>query len=86
VAVPEHGECRALFPVEPDLEQLKARLEDRYGQGWLASNPGNAEMNHHYGLKVAADAAALGQPVLECRPFDTLLERRLRLLHSGEPG
>jgi 2-phosphoglycerate kinase len=91
VAVPEPGECRALFLVDPDMEELKKRLEDRYGQGWLASNPGNAEMNHLYGLKVAADAAAFGLPVLECRPFDTLFDRALVALnssqqHSGEPG
>jgi hypothetical protein len=38
-----------------------------------------------YGKEIKRQAEALGLPILECRPFDTLIDRALAALDAYQP-
>lgn len=75
------SEVRAAFLVEPDPAQLRQNTMDR-GRGAEAMPA--EELDAHlgfswqYGQWLACEAAALNLPVVEARPYPTLLARTLR--------
>lgn len=75
---------KALYLQEPSLEQLSRSLITRE-DGWHARQPkavqdAHTQMQWQFGRAVSQRAGALGLPVLESRPFDTLLARALAAL------
>jgi len=75
------GRIRSLFLYEPDIDLLRERLYGRDGALGLPSNqPRRLASFHEQGLVLKQRAEALGLPVLECRPFETLFERALAAL------
>lgn len=73
---------RAIFLIEPDLEALVANMLTRSS---VASAPDAALRNEVraswlYGLWLREEALRHGLPVLEARPYATLLTRVLRVL------
>jgi 2-phosphoglycerate kinase len=72
---------QAIFLREPDIAAIEARIRAR-PTVWLDRLPATAQRNHLemqrlYGEAIAADARALGLPVLASQPLDTLEERAL---------
>jgi len=77
---------KALFLYEPSIDELKQRLRVRPG-GSPEREPksvrdANVQMQWQFGLEIKRQAEALGLPVLESRPYDTLLDRALALLNA----
>jgi 2-phosphoglycerate kinase len=83
------GEVRSLFLYEPEIDLLYDRFERR-GSWWTQvparERDARVAYFHAFGLEIKRQAEALGLPVLESRPFDTLLERALQALSSGSSG
>jgi 2-phosphoglycerate kinase len=81
------GQVRGLFLYEPDSDQLEARRRARADPRPLRfSEPvmrNLGTMRHRYGLEVKRRAEALNLPVLESRPFETLLDRSLAALDAS---
>jgi 2-phosphoglycerate kinase len=75
---------KALFLIEPDVAEMRRRLSAR--DAWIFSEPAAEqelffEMQNDYCLEIARQAETLGLPVLESRPFGTLLDRALDAIH-----
>jgi hypothetical protein len=51
-------------------------MKERFG----GLNSTNLAMHHEYGQEIKRQAEALGLPVLESRPLETLLDRALAVL------
>jgi 2-phosphoglycerate kinase len=77
---------RSLFLVEDSREEIGQRIRGRHGGGsWFAAQSQLAQHNGIetqwlYGQRIKQSAEALCLPVLESRPFETLLERALSAL------
>ena len=72
---------RALFLCEPELAAIETRIRARRRPG-IERLPKTAQLNHlemqrRYGLAIATQAEALGLPVLEARPFESLEARAI---------
>jgi 2-phosphoglycerate kinase len=80
------GRVRSLFLVEPEIDAIEGRLAQR-GEWWSRIPAEQREARvaffHAFGLEVRRRAEALGLPVLESRPFDTLLDRALVALDAS---
>jgi 2-phosphoglycerate kinase len=79
---------RSLFLSEPDLSVIEARIRARPHR-WLENLEPHEQKNHLevqrlYGERIKAQAEALGLPVLESRPSETLEERALAAIGLGE--
>jgi 2-phosphoglycerate kinase len=85
--LPMAGTVRSLYVNEPDINVLRQRLDNRIDTWWSAlpeeEKAPRVAMFHAKGLEVKRDAEALGLPVLECLPFDTLLDRALHALRRS---
>jgi 2-phosphoglycerate kinase len=81
-----HGQVRSLYVYEPHANVLRQRLDVRPDTWWAGlveeEKAPRAAMFHAKGLEVARNARALNLPLLECRPFDTLVDRALAALSS----
>jgi 2-phosphoglycerate kinase len=80
----DSGDVRALFLFEPDADEMDRRRRNRQDP-WsrVFAEPvmqNIAAMRHAHGLELKGQAEALGLPVLECRPFETLETRALAAL------
>jgi 2-phosphoglycerate kinase len=76
---------RSLFLVESSKDEIGARLRAR--PNGFAEEPAIAQQNGIdtqwlYGQEIKRQAEALHLPVLESRPFDTLLDRALTALET----
>jgi hypothetical protein len=86
----DSGDLRALFLFEPDAAEMDRRRRARQDP-WsrVFDQPvmhNIAAMRHAHGLELKRQAEALGLPVLECRPFETLEERATEALRLDEIG
>lgn len=77
---------RAIFLIEPDLEALVANMRKRTS---AASVPNAARRNEAraswlYGLWLRQEGLRYGLPVLDVRPYETLLSRALRVLSTPQ--
>ena len=68
---------RAIFLIESDSEVLLATMQGRMRDGALRNA---ARASWLYGLWLREEAVRRGLPVLEARPYETLLSRALLLL------
>jgi 2-phosphoglycerate kinase len=80
----DSGDVRAVFLFEPDATEMDRRRRARQDP-WsrVFSEPvmrNIAAMRHAHGLELKRQAEALGLPVLECLPFETLEERAVTAL------
>jgi 2-phosphoglycerate kinase len=81
---PNSAVLKPLFLYEPSSGELSDRLLKR-DDGWHARQTPGAQANHvhmqwEFGNTIKRRAEALAMPVIESRPFDTLLERALAAL------
>jgi hypothetical protein len=78
------GQVRALFVYEPDVSVLRQRLDGRPDTWWSEvpeeEKAARTAMFHARGLEDKRKAEALGLPVVESLPFETLLDRALAAL------
>jgi 2-phosphoglycerate kinase len=78
------GAVRGLFLYEPEFGEMERRRRqranpwDRMSSAAVMENV--ATMRHMLGLELKRQAEALGLPVLESRPFETLERRALQAL------
>ena len=71
---------RSLFLFEPSAQEIESRIRGR--RDWLQKLPAESQRNHVemqalYGIEIKRRAEALGLPVLESKPFETLEARAL---------
>jgi 2-phosphoglycerate kinase len=74
------GHVRAVFIIEPDESTIRSNMLAR-GRGFETRSTDEqhieAQARQLYGQWLAAEAQRYGVPVLESRPWDTLVERVL---------
>jgi 2-phosphoglycerate kinase len=78
------GPVSSIFVVEPDPEAIEQRIAAR-PQRWLESLSPSARRNHlemhrRHGFELRRRAEALGLPVLDAQPFETLAARAIGAL------
>jgi 2-phosphoglycerate kinase len=80
----DSGDVRALFLFEPDAAEMDRRRrarQDPWSRVFAGPVMHNiAAMRHAHGLEIKRQAEALGLPVLQCRPFESLETRALAAL------
>ena len=82
--VPMDDEVQSIFLVEGSKELLRERLLSRDGEAGLPEGqPSRIEAFFEHGQLIAKSANSAGLPVLQSRPFATLLQRAMAVLESG---
>jgi 2-phosphoglycerate kinase len=80
------GRVRSLFLYEADASDLEQRYLHRDGKVGLPDEQASRlAVFQQHGLAIKQQAEALGLPVLESRPFETLQARALEALGIGHP-
>jgi 2-phosphoglycerate kinase len=84
------SQVHANYLHEPSIAELSHRLLRRE-DGWHARQPGgfraaHAQMQYQFGMEVKRRAEAIGLPVIDSRPFDTLVDRAIGALHLSAGG
>lgn len=72
---------KAIFIHEPDKDQILRNYQAREGE----HQPDRAEVSHAYGKWLADNCRRLGFPVMEARPWDSLMERVTQALRDRNP-
>jgi len=75
---------RSVYFHEPSPKEIERRIADRPNP-WFANQTPEIqhsviETQRRYGLEIKRQAEAFGLPILESRPFDTLIDRALAAL------
>ncbi len=76
-----HPKVKAVFVHEPEKDQIMRNYLAREGE----SQPFRAEVSHAYGNWLAGNGRKLKVPVIESRPWDSVIERVKRALGARSP-
>lgn len=79
---PAGGQVRALFLYEEDEGQIGENYRRREGR----DQPARARVSWRVSEWLRQDAERLGMPILPARPWDTVLERAVAVIDTGQAG